>query len=78
MSFFAEATDILQAEGKSTINRVIPVVDSLENALESINTESASINALCQCLINSLESRFAYLMMSSVHLAGLDSTRSKN
>ena len=69
MSYFAEATDILQAEEKPTINRVIPVIDSLENALESINKDSASINALCQCLLNSLESRFSYLIQSAVHLA---------
>lgn len=69
MYYFAEATDILQAEGKPTSTRVIPVVDSLENALESINKDSDSINALCQCLLNSLEVRFSYLVQSSVHLA---------
>ena len=49
MHYFSEATNILQAERKPTINQVIPVVDSLENALESINKDTASINALCEC-----------------------------
>ena len=47
MHFFSEATNILQAEREPTINQVIPVVDYLENALESINKDPASINALC-------------------------------
>lgn len=37
MSYFAEATDILQRDKKPTSNRVIPVVDSLENALKSVS-----------------------------------------
>ena len=47
MHYFSEATNILQVERKPTINQVIPVVDSLENALESVNIDTASINALC-------------------------------
>ena len=76
MHYFSEATNILQAEMKPTINQVIPVVDSLENALESINKDTASINALCECLLNSLVRRFSYLLQSSVHLAAtaLDAT----
>ena len=45
------------------------MVDSLENALQSINKDTASINALCECLLNSLEGWFSYLHQSSVHLA---------
>ena len=40
MHYFSEATNILQAERKPTINQVIPVVDSLENALYKIIHES--------------------------------------
>ena len=49
MHYFSEATNILQAERKPTIIQAIPVVDSLENALETINKDTASINALCEC-----------------------------
>jgi hypothetical protein len=69
MNYFSEATNILQAERKPTISQVIPVIDSLENALKSINKDTASINALCESLTNSLEKRFSYLLDSSVHLA---------
>ena len=47
MHYFSEATNILQVERKPTIIQVIPVVDSLENALDSINKDTASINMLC-------------------------------
>ncbi len=49
MSYFAEATDILQTEGKLTSNRVIPVVDSLENAL--IKTRLVLVLCVNVCLI---------------------------
>ena len=57
MEYFSEATNIVQREDLPTINRVIPVVDSLENAVKKMNhRENAFVNALCECLLNSLES----------------------
>ena len=69
MQFFAEATDIIQCEEKATFHRVIPVIDSLENALHSINWDAACINALCERLLNSLDKRFSYLLESRLHIA---------
>ena len=54
MQYFSEATNILQCEGFPTLNCVIPVVDSLENALIQASRENAAINALCECLLISL------------------------
>ena len=50
MQYFAEATDILQHDNIPTCNRVISVVDSLENAIKSVNRENAAINAMCEAL----------------------------
>ena len=47
MSYFSEATDILQRDQEPTTNRVIPVVDSLENALQSISRDSATKKMHC-------------------------------
>ena len=69
MSYFAEATDILQRDKEPTSNRVIPVVDSLENALKSAARDSPSINALCEALSNSLQLKFSYLLDSAFHQA---------
>ena len=69
MQYFAEATNILQAEGKPTSNSVIPVVDSLENTLKTINRDHMAINALCEHLLNSLEQCFGYLKDSPLHQA---------
>ena len=69
MQYFAEATDILQRNNIPTCNRVIPVVDSLENAIKSVNRENAAINAMCEALRNSLERRFSYLLQSAIHQA---------
>ena len=58
MSYFDEATDIVQHDKEPTSNRVI-FVDSLENALKSASRDSPIVNALCQALQNSLEQRFS-------------------
>lgn len=52
-----------------TFHLVIPVIDSLENAIYSINRDAPSINALCERLLNSLDTRFSYLLESPLHLA---------
>ena len=41
MQYFSEATNILQSEGISTLNCVIPVADSLENELLQSRRENA-------------------------------------
>ena len=69
MKYFLEATNILQQEGNPTSNRVIPVVDSLENALIQTSRENAAVNALCECLLNSLQRRFNYLHSSTIYQA---------
>lgn len=69
MQYFSEATDILQSEEEPTAGRVIPVIDSLENALNNIEQTTPPTNALIQCLLNSLQSRFSYLLDSSIHQA---------
>ena len=69
MQYFAEATDILQRDNIPTCNRVIPVVDSLENAIKSVNRKNAAINAMCETLRISLERRFSYLLQSAIHQA---------
>ena len=69
MQYFSQDTTILQREGFPTLNHVIPVVDSLENALIQARRENAAINALCECLLTSLERRFEYLLKSVIHQA---------
>ena len=69
MQFFSEATNILQSEGVPTSNQVIPVVDSLENALIQVNRDNAAVNALCERLLTSLRRRFQYLLSSDIHQA---------
>ena len=44
MNYFFRSDQYTPAEIKTTINQMIPVVDSLENALENINKNTASIN----------------------------------
>ena len=51
------------------MNCVIPVVDSLENALIQARRENAAINALCKCLLSSLERWFEYLLNCVIHQA---------
>ena len=77
MQYFAEATDILQRDNIPTCNRVIPVVDSLENAIKSVNRENAAINAMCEALQNSLERCCSYLLLSAIHQAATASGGSK-
>lgn len=69
MQYFAEATNILQGEKFPTSNKVIPVVDSLENALLDCRRDTACINALCESLLTSLRRRFKYLLHSPIHQA---------
>ena len=69
MQYFGEATDILPAEKEPTAGNVIPVIDSLENAVSAIERSNAAINALCECLLNSFKYRFSYLLDSAIHLA---------
>jgi hypothetical protein len=69
MQYFSEATNILQSEGTPTLNRVIPVIDSLENALFQCRRENAAINALAESLLSSLSRRFDYLLTSAIHQA---------
>lgn len=69
MQYFSEATNILQGEDLPTSNRVIPVIDSLENALIEHTRDVASINALCEMLLTSLRKRFQYLLHSPIHQA---------
>ena len=67
MLYFAEATNILQADNKPTSSCVIPVIDSLENALISMVRATPAINALCESLLNGLQQHFSYLLDSSIH-----------
>ena len=69
MSYFAEATDILQRDKEPTSNRIILVVDSLENALKSVSRDNSAINAMCEALLNSLQQHFSYLLDSAFHQA---------
>ena len=69
MSYFAEAIDILQCDKEPTFNRVIPVVDSLENALKSVSRDNPAISAMCEALLNSLQQHFSYLLDSAFHQA---------
>ena len=69
MQYFAEGTDILQASNEPTSGQVIPIIDSLENALENAERSNTAINALCERLHNGLQQRFSYLLNSSIHQA---------
>ena len=68
MSYFNEATNILQQEATPTSNSLIPVIDSLENALLQIDRANPAINALCERLLSSLRRRFSYLLNSEIYL----------
>ena len=46
---------------------MIPVIDSLENALKSIDRSQPAINALCERMLTSLQQRFSYLLDSDVY-----------
>ena len=48
---------------------MILVVESLENALIQAKRENATIDALFECLLTSLERRFEYLLNSVIHQA---------
>ena len=68
MKYFAEATDILQAENKPTsYHRVIPVIDSLENFLKRTKRSTTAVNALCERLLHGLEQQFSYLLQHLIH-----------
>ncbi len=69
MDFFSEATNILQREENPTSNRLIPVIDSLENALLQTNRDNPAINAFCERLLTSLRRRFDYLLHSEIYQA---------
>ena len=60
MQYISEATNNLQCQGFPTLNHVIPIVDSLKNALLQARRENAAINALHECFLTSLERRFEY------------------
>lgn len=66
MQLFAEATDF-QAEKKPTSGSIIPIIDSLENALLSMERETPAINALCETLLNGLQHHFSHLLESKIH-----------
>ena len=51
LQFFSEATNILQGESATTANRVIPVIDSFQNALLQTTCDNAGINAFCKTSI---------------------------
>lgn len=77
LSFFAEATDLLQAELKPTISVVIPVLISLERALRSFSTKSEATafpsetgNQLCDALLQSLQTRFNFVRTDPIYIAG--------
>ena len=55
LQFFSEATNILQGESAPTANCVIPVIDSLENALLQTTRDNAAINAFCEALLTSIK-----------------------
>ena len=67
MQFFAETTDLLQAGKKPTSGSVIPIIDSLENALLSMERETPAINALCETFLNGLQRHFSHLLESKIH-----------
>ena len=51
----------------STCNRVIPVIDSLKNALLIVDRSNPAINTRCKRLLTSLQQHFPYLLESSIH-----------
>ena len=67
MQLFAEATDLLQAEKKPAFASVIPIINSLENTLLSMERETPVINALFETLLNSLQHHFSHLPESKTH-----------
>jgi phosphoglycerate-specific signal transduction histidine kinase len=67
MAYFAQATDILQNEKKPTSSHLIPVIDSLENAPNSVERSQPAINALCEWMLISLYHRFSYLINSDIY-----------
>ena len=69
MNYFNEATNILQREDTPTSNRVIPVIDSLENALIQADRTNPAVNALSERLLTSLRERFQFLLHSEVYQA---------
>ena len=69
LQFFSEATNILQQEIDPTTNRVIPVIDSLENALLQTNRDNTAVNAFCEALLTSLKRRFGFLLDSKLFQA---------
>ena len=69
MDYFSEATNILQQENNATSNRLIPVIDSLENAMLQTNRDNPAINAFCERLLTSLRERFDYLLTSELYQA---------
>ena len=64
---FAEASDLFQAEKKPTSGSVIPIIDSLENALLSMERETPAINGLCEILLNGLQRHFSHLLECKIH-----------
>ena len=67
LSYFAEATDIVEGDLKPTINKIIFVVMSLESALLSIPLTSifpnvSVIDTFRTSLLDSLRTRFDYLL----------------
>ena len=69
LGFFSEATNILQQDAVPTSNQVIPVVDSLENALLQANRDNSAVNAFCEALLTSLRRRFGFLLTSKLFQA---------
>ena len=69
MDYFNDATNILQQEATPTSNCLIPVIDSLENALLQANREHPAINAMCERLLSSLQRWFSFLLNSEIYLA---------
>ena len=67
MDYYSEATNILQQEATPTSNRLISVIDSLENVLLQTNRENSALNALCERLLSSLQTRFDYLLNSKIY-----------
>ena len=69
MNYFNEATNILQREDTPTSNRVIPVIDSLENALIQADRTNPAVNGLSERLLTSLRECFQFLLHSEVYQA---------
>lgn len=69
MDYFSEATNILQQEGAPTSDRLIPVIDSLENAILQTDRDNPAVNVLCERLLSSLCDHFDYLLRSELYQA---------